>query len=196
VSKLRNVAIVGKFASGKTTLADRLIKDYGFTRISFAARMKQIASDVYAGGAVGGAINKTGDYRVTSTDGLVKSRSGREILQFLGQVVKDLDRDFWIKYVAADIRAGVYGAGPYVIDDCRFPFEADYLRNEMNFVITKLDTDSTIRVARYERAYGRPPTIQELRHPSETQVEKIVVDLTIPGEYPTAELARLLVGML
>jgi hypothetical protein len=167
-----------------------MIKDFGYTRISFASRMKQIAADVY------GQINKVSDYETTQADGSKKFLSGREVLQSIGQVVKEMDRDFWIKYLESDIRSGLYGKGPYVIDDCRFPFEADFLRSKMGFVIVKLDTDTFTRTTRYEKLYGRPPSITELRHPSETEVDKIVADVTIPGEHTPAELARLVVGSI
>jgi dephospho-CoA kinase len=190
---LRSVAIVGQMASGKTTLAERLIKDYGYTRVSFAERMRFIASQVYG---AGGSINKVADYEVTRATGEIERISGRQLLQELGQSVKSLDLDIWVKWLRRDIYAGEYGDGPYVIDDCRFPFEADFLRDQMKFVIVKLDTDKATRMQRYERAYGRPPTFQELKHLSETEIEKIVPDVTIPGEYQPVELARLVVGSI
>lgn len=189
---LRSVAVVGKMAAGKTTLADRLIKEYGYSRISFAERMRFIASQVYGDGNL---IRKAEDYAVTRETGRVEFISGREVLQELGQAVKSLDRDLWIKWLAYDMKAGLYGKGPFVIDDCRFSFEADFLKG-LGFTVVKLDTDMPTRMARYEKLYGRPPSFNELRHPSETEVDKIVPDVVIPGEYQVAELARLVVGSI
>lgn len=174
---MRNLAIVGGFAAGKTTLSDGLVQQ-GYTRVSFARYLKQIAARIYNEGV---EIDKVGQYPVVSLDGVPGVLSGREVLQQLGQAVKALDRDFWIKSLFTDLDNGNYGGGPWVTDDCRFPYEADALR-EGGFTIVKLDVPLDTRIQRYEKTYGRKPTPEELVHPSEIELVDIVPDFVLDGE--------------
>lgn len=190
---LPSVAIVGQFGSGKTTLANHLIENHGYTRVSFAARLKEVAAAVYGDG---GPIEKPRIYLATSLQDVTRPITGRMLLQELGQSVKVLDRDFWIKWLAADIRAGKYGVGPFVIDDCRFPYEADFLRDEMGFTVVRLDVPEAVRFARYEALYGYAPSEAEINHPSETEVLLIRPDKILNGDLPAESVAALLVENL
>jgi hypothetical protein len=103
------------------------------------------------------------------------------VLQELGQAVKHMDRNFWISSLVNDIESGVYGNGPYVTDDCRFPYEAETLRKR-GFVIIRLDTPLDTRIRRYHATYGYYPTPAELVHPSEIELVDIEVDYVLDGE--------------
>lgn len=184
---MNNLAIVGGFAAGKTTLSDGLVQQ-GYTRVSFARYLKQIAARIYNDGV---ELDKAGTYVVTGLeDGLSYAISGRMVLQQLGQAVKALDRDFWIKSLLADLDNGNYGDGPYVTDDCRFPYEAKALRDE-GFKIVLLDTPLNVRIRRYEKTYGRQPTPEELVHSSEIELVDIVPDYIVDGsQEPKAILSQ------
>lgn len=180
---MKNVALVGEFASGKTTLAKALADNHGFRHVSFARRLKQMAAAVYNGGK---PIEKDALYLVTSLQGTPRMISGRMLLQQLGQSVKTMDRDLWVKWLIADIANGEYGPGPFVTDDCRFPYEADELRLH-DFLVIRIMTPERVRMERYELTYGRWPTQEELNHPSETEVRNIVADFAVGGtENPDA----------
>lgn len=183
----QSVAIVGEFASGKTTLANALIDTYGYKRVSFAGRLKEMAADVYGGRA---PVEKTAQYEVYplrwDDPGEI---SGREVLQQLGQSVKELDRLFWVRWLMNDIDAGRYGDGPFVTDDCRFPYEADALRKR-GFSIVRVMTPIKVRMERYEMTYGRLPTEKEMTHPSETEVTLIDWDMLVDGTHPVDVLAK------
>lgn len=175
-----NIAVVGQFAAGKTTVANVLVEEYGFTRLSLARGIKEMAARLYNGGQ---PIDKNGTYEVTNINSPL---SGREVLQQLGQVVKSFDRDFWLRWLVADMAEA---EGPFVIDDCRFPFEADFL-SDNDFVIVKIDTPEGVRLQRYYDTYGRFPTASELNHPSETEVASIEPDWTLSGLARPSELAH------
>jgi hypothetical protein len=182
----KSVAIVGEFASGKTTLANALIETYGFKRVSFAGRLKEMAAEVYGGGS---PVEKTKEYEVWPIGAPYPDPiSGREVLQRLGQSVKELDKLFWVRWLMNDISAGKYGDGPFVTDDCRFPYEADALR-ERGFTIVRVMTPIKTRMQRYEMAYGRLPTEKEMTHPSETEVTLIDWDILVDGTHPVGALA-------
>ena len=187
---MRSIAIVGEMSAGKTTLADYLVENHGYTRVSFASRLKRIAAEVYNDGK---PIAKSDWYeglvQINHRDERVPVQlSGRQLLQELGQAVKTLDERFWVRALLADIDAGVYGDGPYVTDDCRFDFEADTLR-ERGFVVLKLATPEEVRMARYASVYGRLPTPEELAHPSETEVANIHWDAMADGREPVEVIA-------
>lgn len=187
---MRSVAIVGEFCSGKTTLADYLVEHHGYTRVSFAKRLKEVAAAVYNGGE---PIIKHLNYEVKQAEGYVQL-SGRSVLQQLGQSVKALDDHFWIRWLLSDIDSGEYGDGPYVSDDTRFPYESDALRSR-GFLIVRLSTPTHVRMARYEQLYGRRPTEAEMSHPSEVETRKIEADFTIKGTASVAGLAAYIVDI-
>lgn len=188
---MRSVAIVGPFASGKTTLADYLVEHHGYTRVSFAKRLKEVAAAVYNGGL---PIEKNLMYPVVKEGIGGIELSGRAILQELGQSVKALDEQFWIRWLLSDIDAGEYGDGPFVSDDTRFPYEADALRAR-GFQIARLSTPIHVRMARYLDLYGRHPTVEEMNHASEVETSKIEADFTIKGTASVAGLAAYIVDI-
>lgn len=195
---MKNVAVVGEFASGKTTLADKLITEYGYRRISFAGNLKKAAALVYdpTRPGVAGYIEKTAMYRIWPLDEPQPIEvSGREILQRFGQSVKQLDRLFWIRWLMNEVDEGLHGDGPFVIDDCRFPYEADALRDR-GFVIARIVTPTDTRMERYENTYGRRPTSAELSHPSEVEVQSIRWDVLLDGSLMPDALARSLADRL
>lgn len=178
---MKNIAIAGRMAAGKSTISDYLIEHHGYKRASFAARLKQVASDVYSPGL---PIQKGAVYPVTEQfSGRHSEVTGRQLLQRLGQVVKDLDQDFWVRWLLSDLQGQ---EGPFVLDDLRFHFEADALA-QAGWLVVRVDTPEAIRRARYKALYGREPSEAELTHASETGVDGILANLYVDGTTPTAD---------
>lgn len=179
-----NIAIVGKMGAGKSSLANHLIDAHQYTRVANAGALKHLAEMAY------GPIDKGAMYEVTRPGGYTRDDkvavSGREILQGIGQTLKEFDRDIWLKAMVRDMATK---QGPFVCDDTRFPFEAEFLRNE-GWIIVKLYVSKEVRAERYERLYGRKPTEDELNHASETQVDDISEDLGFSGERPIQEIVN------
>lgn len=181
--RFRNLAIVGGFAAGKTTLSEGLVQQ-GYIRVSFARYLKEIAANVYNGGR---PIEKQQTFKVTGLDGYEREITGRRLLQEFGQSVKDMDRDFWVRAMLNDIEHGEHSGGPFVTDDCRFPYEADALR-KVGFTIIKLEVPVDTRIRRYFDLYGVYPTPAELVHPSEIELVDIHYDYEIDGEKDPKEI--------
>ena len=181
---MRNIAITGRMAAGKTTISDELVNRHGYTRVAFAGRLKDIAAQVYGGGQ---PVEKGRTYEVTrESDGGVVLLNGREILQQLGQSVKALDRDLWVRWLLADIADEAHGEGPYVLDDLRFPYEAEALK-AAGWMVVKVITPREVRHDRYERLYGSRPSESMENHPSEVGVDDIREHYVILGDGNTTD---------
>jgi dephospho-CoA kinase len=162
-------------AAGKSTIAAAL-EDAGYHRMSFAGPLKNIAALAY------GPVSKAEMYEVMPiAAGFDKHLvSGREILQDIGQYMKYVDRDFWMKCFLRD--AERYDTMPLVVDDGRFLFERDLLRSN-GWLIVGIDTEDEVRYDRYQTLYGRRPTEAEATHESERDVPQIVreSDIIVSG---------------
>lgn len=179
----RNIAIVGKMYAGKTTLATQLVNDHGYTRVAMAGPLKALAHLAY-----GEVVEKDKEYATTSLDdGSVSFKSGRRIYQQIGQSLKQVDRDIWLKCFINDTRQ--MGREPYVVDDVRFVFEAEYLREE-GWYIVSVSTPEAVRVQRAVEANGKPPTKEELNHESEAEVDRIKYDALYDGTLPLKLLGQ------
>lgn len=162
--------------AGKTTIANLLTVSHGYRRIAHADAMKDLAALAY------GPIDKGEKYRLVrmSANNLpyIEERSGREVLQMLGQGVKQtVDRDFWLNVTRNRVTRS---PDPVVNDDTRFLFEADGLR-EMGFTMVRVETPDHIRMQRLTVLYGRAPDEQELMHESEQEITEIRCDYSISG---------------
>lgn len=189
---MKNVALVGGFGSGKTTVADGLASKHGYRRVSLATTLKRIAADALNGGE---DIQKSDLYEVTGLNGVEMFLSGRQVLQELGQSVKRLDRNFWTRWLLSDIARGTYGPGPFVVDDCRFSYEADALAAQ-GFLIVRLAVPDDVRKARYASVYGREPSATEMAHPSEVEMSLIEEDAIVDGTMTEGEVLGSIVEYL
>lgn len=170
---MRNIALFGHMGSGKTTIADALSRA-GYQRISFAGPLKAVTELAY------GKIDKGATYETMinlpdiNLDGgvpMVTLKSGRQLLQEVGQTIKDVDRDFWLKCFMRSAES--FGDTPLVVDDGRFMFEFSRLRSS-GWLTVGVNTHESVRIQRYESIYGRAPTDEELNHQSEVEVPKIL----------------------
>jgi dephospho-CoA kinase len=177
-----NIALVGNMYAGKSTIAETLASDLGYVRMAFAAPLKNVAALAY------GTIDKGGKYETTLDVHPVNPapdqqliKSGREILQQVGQAMKAVDRDFWIKCFQRE--AARYDNVPLVVDDLRFLFERDMLR-EAGWFIVGVNTPEQVRMDRALRITGRVPTEAELNHESEREVQQIIeqADYVVLGD--------------
>jgi dephospho-CoA kinase len=145
------VAFFGPMASGKTFLAKHLVDDYGFTKLAFADKLKQVAKELF---------------HVEGKDG-----KAREIYQQLGEGLRRIDDNVWVNAILdkIDTLATLYGEDvPIVIDDVRYKNELTALRAK-GFVLIKVTTSEIIRLQRVFSLYPNT-TRQALNHVSETDL--------------------------
>jgi hypothetical protein len=124
------VGILGFIGSGKGT-AGEILQDMGFTSLSFASNLKDVAAIMFdwPRHLLEGDTKESREWREQPDEFWSKELgykiSPRNVLQLLGtESVRDIfHKDFWILSLKKKMR---YGQN-YVITDVRFP-------NEMNFI--------------------------------------------------------------
>lgn len=140
------LGITGLARSGKDTAADVLVEQYGFTRKSFAAPLKEMVRklDPFIGAHTRNIFTaddldtpvesypegtRLSDAAVTLDENQLKEAypEYRRLLQVLGtDCIRSLDEDFWTRAAAKELTDP---DGRYVFTDCRFPNEAQLIRD-------------------------------------------------------------------
>ena len=147
------IAFSGKICSGKTTAANIVESMLGCeatTKLSVASRVKELAIDLFG-----------------------MEQKDRKLLQVLGQKMKEIDPDVWIRALIKQVND--CGDKHIVIDDLRFPNELRALR-ENGFIIIRLEIDPELQLKRIKETY--PDTweshVSRLDNISETALDRRV----------------------
>ncbi|GAA2843949.1 hypothetical protein Acy02nite_68560 [Actinoplanes cyaneus] len=121
------VGLVGRKRTGKDTVAIRLVQRQGFRRLAFADRLRDAAlalNPIVVPREPAWATLRLGD--IVGSVGWETAKDEypevRRTLQELGNGIRALDPDFWLRPVIAEARASWR---PIVITDVRYPNEAD-----------------------------------------------------------------------
>jgi|SRR5690625_1346882 len=170
------IALTGRMRSGKSTIADYLWLKHDFAKVSFASDLKYVADRLFS--HLYEPIYE--DCPFSEGGRTIKEyRKPRALLQTLGQKMREIDEDVWIKQVEQDVKlaeawrrtAGV------VIDDLRQPNEYEWAKDN-GFVIIRVDTDDDVRLERAKRA-GDVFKTEDLRHETEQFIDDIQADIDI-----------------
>jgi len=169
------IGISGKIGSGKSTFAEYLSEiiwnDLWIDSmvVSIGDAVKEECAAVF-GFPVKYAYTQAGKDTFISVPAQGKHMTIRKILQWWGtDIMRTLvDEDYWIKVLDQRL-----GDGVVIIDDIRFPNEADYIKSKGGYLI-RLDTTYT-------------ETSEKLRyHLSETVLDDYQgFDLRLSPEYGT-----------
>jgi GTPase SAR1 family protein len=147
------IALVGKAGSGKSTIAKELVEKDGYLKLAFAAPLKYFAEEILM-------------RPLDKTDPL-----DRKFLQYLGtELGRARQKDIWIKHFDLSMQSIIEDMEDdylnFVVDDCRFINEAEYLKSK-DFLIIKL----------IGRQWNLEPSLTQ--HPSEAEQDAIVPDFTV-----------------
>lgn len=188
---MKNIAIAGKFAVGKTSVANILESNHNYVRMSIASSLKQFVNEMYARDVYGtdenAVLQKSDIIFINAPDGR-KAVTVRQLLQDIGNTMKTIDQDIWLRGVRHQVLLWNEMGKAVVIDDVRFPREAEYLKL-IGFVNIRLTASDDTRLERYFRTYGIKPSLQEMNDKSEKLVEAIQPDYDLDGERSAEELA-------
>ncbi len=156
------IGICGYKGSGKSTVADHLVKEHGFTRVNFkdalVAEMKKLLPNT---------LKSLGEMYSLSVEELFQAKPAvmRALMQEYGTEVRRADdANYWVR----QWKETVSGIGKHiVVDDVRFFNELSAL-TEMDGVL--------IRIVRSDITSGG-------EHQSETEQTKFVEDFTIEASH-------------
>lgn len=141
------IGLTGFAEVGKSTVASYLVKEHGFTRLSFAAPLKKMLRTLNP--VMGASLTSSGSlynqslvkarpvhldevFRVNYEDELAVKASKygpeyRRLLQALGtDCIRSMDETFWVNAALAQMTDK---DASYVFDDCRFPNEAAVIKD-------------------------------------------------------------------
>lgn len=126
------IALTGAERAGKDSVADRLVERHGFTKISFAAPLKQAlrATDPILGFHPyrKGELARLSEALANESEDVIKQTfpEYRRLLQKLGtEGIRAIDDSFWVNAAMNKTT----GNGRYVFPDARFPNEVGAVRN-------------------------------------------------------------------
>lgn len=172
---MERIAFYGPMCSGKTYMAKYLVDNYGFLKIGFADKLKEVARDLFW-------INPNDK----------NDRNRRLLQEFSDDIKKWGGEDIFVKHFLDKISDNYFL--PLVCDDLRYTFEADALREE-GFKIISVNAYENFRQERIFKLY--PDTsLEAQQHRSETDSKLIEPDYTIWSNNPsdTKQLDELLNG--
>lgn len=145
------IALAGKICSGKTTVADKLVKQKKYTKISIASELKRYAKEIFK-----------------------MEKKDRELLQNFGSFVTSIKPDAWLELTREQIESA---GNNVVIDDLRFPLEAEYLKKN-GFLIFRINVDPETQKRRIIENYpdDYDNHLERLNHASETALDYYAFD--------------------
>ena len=171
------IGVTGLIGSGKDTIADYLVTNHGFKRVSFASSLKDAVAAVFCWDRemLEGTTKSSREWR-EQRDEWWSTRLGMDItprwvLQYWGTDVlrNHFHNDIWVASVENKLRQA---KDDIVITDCRFPNEVNAIKNAGG---------TTVRVSRgenpdwyqYAIEYNKGPNGNSLWSISKVRLEKL-----------------------
>lgn len=154
-----NIGICGKAGTGKTAVADHLIKKYGYKRHAVADEVKRIAVRLFK-----------------------MKKKDRKLLQDIGFKMREIRPSVWIDFLIDQIK----GKNKIVVDDIRYPNEYQALKKE-GFKIIRVVADREICIKRLTERDGTA-AIERLDDESETAMDEVKIENVLDGNLPLEEM--------
>lgn len=160
------IGLSGYAQAGKDSLGAALVRNYGFTRYAFADALKEVVYRLNPlVGGPGGVLGwRLQDY--VDLDGWEKAKKTPEIRRLLQVMGTEAGRQVLGDNIWVDTVLNQVGNRDVVITDCRFPNEAQAVKDRGGFVV---------RVA-------RPGVNAVNAHPSETSLDDWDFDLVVDND--------------
>ncbi len=191
------VSLTGLIGSGKDTVADFLVENHGFERMSFAATLKDVAASVFSWDRelLDGRTSVSRTWR-EQVDPWWAARlnipnlSPRWILQHLGTDVlrRHFHDDIWLASLERKLMSSTSNV---VITDARFPNELSVIKqhNGTSILIKRgLDPEWYDAAARTNRGESNEMTFRSDIHPSEWKWVGSEFDYTVHNDLSIDDL--------
>ena len=175
------IAFVGRMRSGKSSAASHLETAHGFRTVSFGTALRRVAYELFDGTTVEAYRTEYTYDTCPFTGGqiVIGKRKPRRLLQDVGQALRELDEDVWVRQLAVTVGVyeSLYVTNGIVIDDLRQPNEYEWAKDN-GFTIIRVNANEDTRLAR-ARAAGDDFTTDDLRHETELHVDDFEADYDI-----------------
>lgn len=150
------IAICGLMRSGKDSVGNYLVKNYGYNRLAF-----------------GDGIRTT--IQLLFPERLEDGQKPRELLQGLGQGLRQFDENVWVNFYDRAVKRSKNDK--IVCTDLRQPNEYQYLR-EQGYIIIRIDTDLNRRLQNMKKENDNF-TYEDLLHETESHIVDFEVDYVL-----------------
>ncbi len=190
-------------ASGKTTVADYLIKNHGYTLAKIAEPLYSVVNnldtlstdDIYHLFLEKYAVNNLNTNQIQALKNAIDATreipleepKPRKRLQFFGtEGARGIDINIWVNMFLEE--TADHPELKFVTDDVRFANEVEAVKANDCFII-KLEVNPKEQEKRIKHLYGEfDPAI--LTHASEVEIEGFVGDVTINANQPLKDMLR------
>jgi len=163
------IGMIGQAGSGKDSVADYVVKNYGFTKLAFADPLKQAVQVMFN---IDDKHMFDRDLREEVLEGW-EPWSTRKLLQFVGTELMrtQVDESIWVKNAVSRIKK----LGDVIIADVRFPNEVDDVKARLDGMANTV----FIRVSRPDHLDAQGG-IQN--HASESFIDGLDADIDIVND--------------
>ncbi len=154
-----NIGICGKAGTGKTAVADHLLKKYGYKRYAVADEVKRIAVRLFK-----------------------MKKKDRKLLQDIGFKMREIRPSVWIDFLIDQIK----GKDKIVVDDIRYPNEYEALKKE-GFKMIRVIADRELSIKRLTKRDGTA-AVERLDDESETAMDEVKIENVLDGNLRLGEM--------
>lgn len=163
-----NIALCGRLRSGKDSIAEHLVINYGYLRYAFGDGIRETCRRLYP-------------------DQFADDKKPRALLQKFGEFARTLDRDVWVRDMFRRISGDeLTRYRTVVVSDLRQPHEYEALKAE-GYVIIRITAPEHVRIDRAIKS-ADSFNLRDLTHDTESHVDTFAVDYEIVNDGSLAEL--------
>ena len=150
--QLKLIGICGKKFSGKDTMADHLVKKYGYHKLSLGDPLKQALQVIFgfSDTQLWGSEKEQFDFFWQITPREIMQSVGTELFRVhFGQLYPHIGGEIWVMSLQHHMEQLIQqGISTFVVPDIRFPNEVQWLRRHGGTLVqvTRITTEETTKV--------------------------------------------------
>lgn len=205
---MKNIALNGKLACGKSEQARQLHQELGYSILSIGTMIKKVTNLLIEDPKECKTYLKTmidkeqtvnvlyqevqNEFYQTyqkekfekTTDGLyIKNDSYRELAQYIATSFRDvLGEDIWVTFIAKEAEMLAKNGQKVVCDDLRFPSEKRIFE-QFGFATIRLDVSESVQKQRISKRGDGTINEKQLTHISEIALDDAAFDLRIDTDH-------------